>query len=153
MDCNCIKEFDFALVVPTCNTIYYQDFTEWEQDVPAQYVVNISKLGRAYDVTVNTLGLTKLDYPGDGLYTFKVEENCGTTFEKKTLLSCEVDCCLQDLILHAETDTDWEAIDRIKRIIEGAKAEFSVENYTKATDNYNAAKKLLKLYNCNCNGL
>jgi len=165
-NCNCVKgNFDVIVDFHGCNTLVIEDFSDWmEEDgyynKPESYVLSIQTPNRpkTYNITIYTdkrnkfstsdLGIGGQNF-NDGIYCFTLE-NCGNTYKRNKMLSCSIECCLDDAVSKLTNREEILILDEIRLLVDSSKINTEIGNLTKAKEQYSMITKMLRRLNCSC---
>lgn len=166
-NCNCVKgNFDVLLGYHSCSKLLIEDISDWmvEESIytkadsynliittpnrPKSYTVNI-KTDKRNIITTGDLGINGLIF-NDGIYCFKLE-NCGNTYTRNKLVSCSIECCIEDAVSKLKNREEVILLDEIRLLLDSCRINTEIGNLTKATEQYNMLTKMLRNLNCKCN--
>lgn len=168
-DCSCIKgDYNFVFEALDCKTYIYRDMSMWMNEeyytLPDTYEVGIQipgcketvsldlKISDINKITSKDLGFNRSEdklYLPDGIYCFKVT-NCGVVYQRTKAITCTLDCKIQFLASNAETDKDYEFIERSKSLINSVHAKAELGKLNQAQALYRMAVKQLDCVDCKC---
>lgn len=165
-NCNCIKgNFDVLIGWNSCSKLLIEDISDWMEEamyeVAESYdlIITVPKKPREYTVTINTDKRNKLSPEdvgiggatfNDGIYCFKVE-NCGNTYTRNKLVSCSIECCIEDAVSKLKNREEVILLDEIRLLLDSCRINTEIGNLTKAKEQYNMLTKMLRNLNCKCN--
>lgn len=149
MACACIRKYDFDLSYSSCKDLLYIDRSEFQ--TPGNYTLQvIDEAGsiKEYPVTPGIPVRLTIGDCAQGIYTFKVPQNCQHEIYKKVAVLCNVKCGWLRAVakLGAEHEMIRSLDDRIAQI-----------DYAVRDDRITVAQQLmetvirdLKRINCEC---
>ncbi len=165
-NCNCVKgNFDITIDYHGCNTLVIEDFSDWMEEegyynIPDTYVLKILTPNRpkSYEITIQTrkrnkftpsdIGIGGQNF-NDGIYCFTLE-NCGNTYKRNKMLSCTIECCLEDAVSKINNREEILLLDEIRLLLSSCKINTEIGNLTKAKQQYGIITKMLRRLNCSC---
>ena len=164
-NCSCVKgNFDVIIDYLGCDKLIIEDMSEWMDESyytkPESYTLEILTPNRpkVYEVVVYTdkrnkftptdLGIGGLNF-NDGIYCFTLK-NCGNTYKRNKLISCAIDCCIEDAVSKVSNNEEILLLDQIRMLLDSAKINVEISNLTKSKEQYKMVTKLLKRLNCSC---
>lgn len=170
MACNCITgNYDLQLKSYDCRNLLYIDLSDWMTqagfELPATYDVKITPPGRsaititldpskenvihAKDLFIERTGDTC--FIEDGIYCFEVT-SCDKIYKRSRAILCSLECCRDNYVLNASRPDGEDVRELIKldNLIRGIYTNAELNNSKTAMDLYDAAKRLLRRFNCPC---
>lgn len=165
-NCNCVKgNFDVIIDYLGCSVLSIEDFSDWmvEDEIytkPDEFILKITTPNRptSYSITLKTdkrnkitpseLGLNSATF-NDGIYCFTLE-NCGNIYKRNKLLSCHIECCIDDAVSKLRSREEILLLDEIRLLLDSCKINTEIGNLTRAKEQYDMVTKMLRKLNCNC---
>jgi hypothetical protein len=144
-----------------CNSILYQDLSDWmsEYELPEQYTVVITPPSgdpvalSMFTVGVNMITADDLLAPTeDGIYCFQAT-NCGVTYTRYKAVTCKLDCALDmftSRIANSGKDGDVKHAHLIESYIKAIHYNTERGFKEEAEFYYDLAKRELDCYKCKC---
>ncbi len=114
---------------------------------PKSHTITI-KTDKRNRVSPEDLGINGQNF-NDGIYCFKTS-SCGIKYQRNKLLSCQIECCIDDMVSKLTKREDVILLDEIRLLLDSCKINTELGNMTKANEQYKMVTKLLKNLNCNC---
>lgn len=165
--CYCIRsgKFDFILNAIDCNTLSYEDMSEWQEgekyEKPVSYDIFIGIGTGGRRVRVKTEGVTLISSEEigmtsfvDSVYCIKTETICTESYIRYRLVACRTECCIQDyiydLIKKKAPNHEYADIWRIQGMLEMAKRSAEIKNAEESMYLLSAVKEEIEELNCNC---
>lgn len=149
MACACIRRYDFDLSYTSCKDLIYVDHSEFQ--TPGTYTLQvIDENGKSRDYLVTPAIPVRLEIGNcaQGIYTFKVPENCQHEVFKRVAVLCNVKCGWLKAVarLGAEDPLIRSLDDRIAQI------DYAVrdDRITVAQHLLETVKRDLRRVNCEC---
>lgn len=99
-------------------------------------------------ITTQDLGINAANF-NDGIYCFKLT-NCGNIYTRNKLLSCSIECCIDDAVSKLKSAEEVILLDEIRLILDSCRINTEIGNLTKAKEQYELLTKMLRNLNCNC---
>ena len=165
-NCNCVKgNFDVLIDYNGCSTLLIEDMSDWMSEdaiytKPTSFQIEITVPNRPKPHTVTLLtdkrnkittadlGINGANF-NDGIYCFKLD-NCGNKYTRNKLLSCFIECCINDAVSKLKSAEEVILLDEIRLILDSCRINTEIGNLTKAKEQYNMLTKMLRNLNCNC---
>lgn len=165
IQCSCVKgNFDVIIDYLGCDKLIIEDMSDWMEEgyyiKPESYELQILSPNRPISNTVTVytdrrnkyttsdIGIGALSF-NDGIYCFTLT-SCGNTYKRNKLISCSIDCCIEDAISKINTSEEILLLDEIRLLLDSAKINAEIGNLTKSKEQYSMVTKMLKRLNCSC---
>lgn len=108
----------------------------------------IIKTDKRNKITPSDLGIQGSNF-NDGIYCFKLD-NCGNVYTRNKLLSCSIECCINDAVSKLKSAEEVVLLDEIRLILDSCRINTEIGNLTKAKEQYSILTKMLRNLNCSC---
>lgn len=165
-NCNCVKGlFDLSIDYNGCSVLLLDDLSDWQVEAgiytkPEEFEIEILTPNRpkSYKISIKTDKRNKIltsdlginaDTFNDGIYCFKLN-NCGNIYTRNKLLSCSIECCLNDAVSKIKNREELILLDEIRLLLHSCKINTEIGNLTRAKEQFQMITKMLRRLNCSC---